>query len=142
MAEIVWHQHYDSIVGCTQITYMLEKFQSETAIKSQLAEKYSYFILSFNGKDVGYYSITNKDEGLLISKIYVMPEYQGRGFGSLALDYIKENTNVERIWLTVNKMNKNSIGFYRKNSFAITDEIVTDIGSGFVMDDFIMEFRC
>jgi len=43
------------------------------------------------------------------------------------------------VFLTVNKNNRPAIRAYEKNGFAITDSVVTDIGQGFVMDDYIMK---
>lgn len=45
----------------------------------------------------------------------------------------------KKIQLTVNKHNINSINAYKKWGFKTIDSVVTDIGSGFVMDDYIME---
>ena len=44
------------------------------------------------------------------------------------------------IQLTVNKYNTNTISAYKKWGFEIIDSVVTDIGEGFVMDDYIMEW--
>jgi len=41
--------------------------------------------------------------------------------------------------LGVNRFNEKAIRAYRRNGFAIREELKTDIGGGFVMDDFIME---
>lgn len=46
---------------------------------------------------------------------------------------------LESIYLTVNKNNTNTISAYIKLGFEIVDSIITDIGSNFVMDDYIME---
>jgi len=40
--------------------------------------------------------------------------------------------------LAVNKKNAKAIAAYRKHGFAIRESAVTDIGSGFVMDDYVM----
>ena len=42
------------------------------------------------------------------------------------------------LWLTVNRNNTGSIAFYERMGFRKTDELVTDIGNGFVMDDWRM----
>ena len=47
-----------------------------------------------------------------------------------------KNKGVSFIWLTVNKKNTNSISAYQKMGYKIIEEIVTDIGEGYVMDDF------
>ena len=41
----------------------------------------------------------------------------------------------------MNRFNEKAIGAYRRNGYAIRQELKTDIGGGFVMDDFIMEKR-
>ena len=43
------------------------------------------------------------------------------------------------IYLTVNKQNLISISVYEKLGFLRARDLVTDIGSGFVMDDYVME---
>ena len=43
------------------------------------------------------------------------------------------------IYLTVNKYNSGSIEVYKKLGFTVADQVVTDIGGGYVMDDYIME---
>ena len=43
--------------------------------------------------------------------------------------------------LTVNKGNTDSIAVYLKSGFVVREEAVFDIGSGYVMDDYVMEKR-
>ena len=40
--------------------------------------------------------------------------------------------------LTVNKHNRNAIAAYGKYGFRVAESVVKDIGSGFVMDDYVM----
>ncbi len=44
------------------------------------------------------------------------------------------------VYLTVNK-NNSSYNIYRHLGFEVIDSVVTDIGEGFVMDDYVMERR-
>ena len=39
---------------------------------------------------------------------------------------------------SVNKRNQQALGAYRRYGFVIREEVVVDIGGGFVMDDYIM----
>jgi ribosomal protein S18 acetylase RimI-like enzyme len=43
--------------------------------------------------------------------------------------------------LQVNKRNEKAIKLYRRSGFAIREEVVVDIGGGFVMDDYVMAKR-
>lgn len=45
---------------------------------------------------------------------------------------------IETPVLNVNKRNEASIAFYRHCGFAVREEVVIDIGNGFVMDDYVM----
>jgi ribosomal protein S18 acetylase RimI-like enzyme len=47
--------------------------------------------------------------------------------------------NQEALLLNVNK-NNNAQYFYNKLGFIISKEEVIDIGNGYVMDDYVMEF--
>ena len=53
---------------------------------------------------------------------------------------IAKDFGYSSIKLTVNKNNKKTIDAYLKYRLAIIDKAVTDIGNGFVMDDYIMEY--
>jgi ribosomal protein S18 acetylase RimI-like enzyme len=53
-------------------------------------------------------------------------------------DKVSENDN-ERIILNVNKHNA-ARNFYESQGYRVYDEGVFDIGNGFVMDDYMMEF--
>lgn len=72
----------------------------------------------------------------------MVPESKGKGLGKFALNYLKnhvsENDN-ERIILNVNKYN-NAKDFYESQGFKVYEEGVFDIGNGYVMDDYLMEF--
>ena len=43
------------------------------------------------------------------------------------------------IWLTVNKYNDHTIDVYRHRGFQTVRSQVSDIGNGYVMDDYVME---
>lgn len=49
--------------------------------------------------------------------------------------------NLNKIWLTVNKRNFRSIDVYKHFGFETVREEYTDIGAGYVMDDYIMELK-
>jgi len=142
LARIIWQQHYVPIIGANQVEYMLDKYQSVAAIKQQLNEAAQYFIICYQDKAVGYISFIKKQDVLFLSKIYILDSYRGKGLGKSAMAFIKASAiklGLVKIALTVNKYNTNSIKAYKKMGFDNIGEIVTDIGNGFVMDDYILE---
>ncbi|MCB0462931.1 MAG: GNAT family N-acetyltransferase [Flavobacteriaceae bacterium] len=143
LAKVIWTEHYTPIIGTDQVNYMLKKFQSEKAIKNQIANNgYKYFIICNTNSPIGYLSIKKEKASLFLSKIYIDKANRGKGIGKVAMRFIIEQAislNCKKIYLTVNKYNTNSIMAYQKIGFKIIEELVIDIGNGFIMDDYKME---
>lgn len=144
LAKDIWNQHFPGIIGQEQVDYMLGKFQSIEALQSQMASGYEYHMALSGDEPVGYLGlIPNHPEGkLMISKIYVKDSSRGSGLGRTLLAFSKERaleSDSNSIWLTVNRDNTQAIEWYKRRGFVVMDEVKKDIGSGFLMDDFIME---
>ena len=141
LADVIWREHYIPIVGKQQIDYMLGKYQSAIAIEEQVANGFEYFLTTFGKTPVGYISIKKEVESLFLSKIYILSVYRGKKIGKAAMAFIEEKAEdykLKSIRLTVNINNTNSIKTYEKLGFVNIGPLVTDIGNGFVMDDYQM----
>lgn len=144
LASEIWNEYWTVILEQAQIDYMVEKFQSFNSIKNQIEnDRYIYNILEDSGNIIGYFGVSVKDDYLFLSKLYIKKDFRGLGCGKQAFNKIKQiaqQYNKKSIQLTVNKHNINTIKAYEKWEFIEIDAVVTDIGNGFVMDDYIMEF--
>ncbi len=140
LARETWTEHYVPIIGAAQVEYMLEKFQSEAAIALQMAaEGYEYYLVP----DAGYLALVpdRANKRVLLSKIYVKSAQRGTGLGRALVEFAAARCGelgCHELWLTVNRNNTGSIAFYERMGFRKTNEMVTDIGNGFVMDDWRM----
>jgi len=144
LASIIWNEYYVSLLSQKQIDYMLEQFQSVQAIREQIKQGYQYYFIEHEGSAMGYAAVKQEQKSLFLSKLYVKKEWRGQGYGKAALQLITEmaaKRKLQSIWLTVNRYNASSITVYERFGFSIIDEQVADIGSGYVMDDFIMELK-
>ena len=123
---------------------MLDKFQSIPAITKQISDEgYLYFFIVADNKEVGYIALVpdQASDKMMLSKIYVSKDARGTGAGTAALNFAKElcrQHGISKLWLTVNRHNSDTINWYKKNGFSVDEEVVSDIGNGFVMDDYIM----
>lgn len=144
MGRQIWRRHYTPIIGEKQVAYMIERFQSEEAVRRQLEqEHYLYYFLTLNGQRAGYMGIQPGPEGVYLSKLYILEEFRGHGLAKAAFHFLIDLCKCNhwpKIWLTVNKYNPGSIAAYEKLGMTRTREQVADIGGGFVMDDYIYEF--
>ncbi len=143
LALEIWHQHYVPIIGRKQVDYMIGKFQSRQAIEQQIASGQEYFLLELAGSAQGYFAIERQpaQQRLFLSKLYVRASARGRGLGRIALDFMEllcKTSALNCIWLTVNKHNP-AVGTYGRLGFRNVGAIVTDIGEGYVMDDYRLE---
>lgn len=142
LAKNIWTEHYIPITGKPQVSYMLEKFQSASAIKQQIHEGSQYFLIVADTSEIGYISIKKEADSLFLSKLYLLKSKRGKGFGKKAIDFIETKAKIlgcNSISLTVNKNNTNSIKAYESIGFKNMGAITMDIGNDFVMDDFKME---
>jgi ribosomal protein S18 acetylase RimI-like enzyme len=74
--------------------------------------------------------------------LYLLPSSQGNGVGKALLLEVAKRAREARqksLVLNVNKQNKKAIDFYRVLGFVTIRQEVNDIGSGYVMDDDVME---
>lgn len=144
LADVIWHECFKVILTRNQIDYMVDKFQSYTAInKAVQSDGYVYYMAYCDDDLCGYCGVRKEDNGdLFISKVYVRSDMRKKGvatafFNRLSTDFL----NSSRWHLTVNKYNTQAIDTYKKRGFKVVRSLVTDIGGGFVMDDYIMERR-
>ena len=142
LASSIWHEYWTCLLSAEQIDYMVENFQSENAIKEQIEkENYTYYFIKSDNDNAGYFGISDKADYLFLSKLYIKKDYRHKGVGTQAFEKIKQLAGEKPVKLTVNKYNTNTIKAYEKWGFKTIDAVVTDIGSGFVMDDYIMEYK-
>ena len=144
LAREIWSDHYTPIIGAGQVAYMLDKFQSAAAIAGQIAHRHHwYFLIRFDNRAVGYIGLERRGAVLFLSKLYLKKSMRGKGLGRRAVNFVHAfagEQGLSTIRLTVNKHNAAAIAAYERTGFTRTGEVVTDIGGGYVMDDYVFEF--
>lgn len=145
LAQEIWTEHFPPIIGMAQTVYMIETFQSAKAVSHQLREEgYRYYLLRAGSDWIGYTAVHPEPEyhRMFLSKIYIRKSFRGRGHSRTTMNFIADlcrDSGLNMIYLTVNKRNLSSIAVYEKLGFVRARELVTEIGNGFVMDDYVME---
>ena len=145
LAEKIWHECFVGIISEEQIDYMVEKFQSYSSMSEQISNQgYSYHAVRDNGELCGYIGVKPEDGSrFFLSKLYLRKDKRNRGVASQMLEKVFSEAKAagkSSVYLTVNKHNRHAIDVYIKKGFRMISDTVTDIGSEFVMDDYIMEY--
>ncbi len=147
LADEIWHEYWPALIGPDQTDYMVDQFQSLEAIRRDMAENaYEYWLLQAadDGRTVGYTGghVEPETNRFFISKIYLRAEERGCGFASATVRFYEDlcrARGLAAMYLTVNKHNDLGIRAYRAKGFETIESVETDIGSGFIMDDYVME---
>lgn len=142
-AKEIWNEYFITLISQAQIDYMVDKFQSPSALTKAIHEDhYTYYTVCDHEIPIAYCGIQVQNKRLFLSKLYVKKAYRKQGISSLLMNRCIEYAlqhHCDVIYLTCNKHNENSLAMYQHKGFVIVDAQETDIGNGFIMDDYILE---
>lgn len=153
LADAIWRQHYGEIISTAQIDYMLAGRMSDESLRNYVQTPDRWLeVLRAAGTPVGYCASEvaampgdgSDPATMKLGQLYVLASYRGMGLGRLMLGHVEgraSDLGKTVLWLQVNKKNTGAIGFYKAAGFEVVREAVFDIGSGFVMDDYVMAKR-
>jgi ribosomal protein S18 acetylase RimI-like enzyme len=142
LAGRIWRAHYPSIIAPAQIEYMLQWMYSLPQLEQDVQRGVVYELLYDGDHAIGFCGYEEVEGELKLHKLYVEVTEHGRGLGTLLLKHVEDEARrrgLQTLVLGVNKRNAKAIRAYERNGFTVRKEIVTDIGGGFVMDDYLYE---
>lgn len=144
LAHMIWPQVYPGIISQEQIDYMLRLRYNLEVLTSDVESKgVRYALIHHQKLAVGFVAFEPRiaDGESFLHKLYILPEAAGKGIGAAALNWVSEQSkalDLKQVRLLVNKHNHQAVRAYLRNGFVFEKDVVTDIGDGFVMDDFSM----
>ncbi len=144
VAGVIWRAHYPGIITRDQIEYMLERGYALPALEGFLgADGRGLELATVDGELAGFaaWYVTEDRSEAKLDKLYVLQSRQRLGLGGRLIARVGELAHAagaRTLVLNVNKHNSLAIRAYEKHGFAIREAVIADIGSGFVMDDYVM----
>ena len=143
MADTIWRECYKGILSDEQIEYMVDKYQSDNVVtKKMINEGYEYYLLNNGVNVIGFVSFLKDGNKLLLTNLYILEVYREKGYCKLVIDKVIkkcQDTDIDRVRITLNKMNEQGIKFWSNLGFTKIEENVQDIGNGFVIDNYLLE---
>jgi len=135
-----WISTYADSLSHDTVERITSNWHSKKALSFQMRNPSIHFIIARN-VDINILGLASVREDskdtIYMSRLYVLPVYQGQGIGSRLTDHaIKMFPRVKRIRLSVEEMNQKAIQFYLNRGFVNVDERALMIG-----DDVISTFE-
>ena len=138
----IWPATYLSILTQEQLDYMIAMMYNTEELTKQLTSNHTFLLIWDGERAIGFAGYSPKEEAGMykLNKIYLHPDYQGKGAGKFLLNIVMNEvkaTGAQVLELNVNKYNKARY-FYEKIGFEVYEEKDIDIGNGYWMNDFVM----
>lgn len=139
LANKIWPISFKNILSESQIKNMLEKIYSIENLTYEMEKLNHVFWIAVDGDEpLGYVSAYEENNNIWIKKLYILPEKQGKGYGShlikVAVNHFK---NIKAVCLFVNSENKSAQIFYKAKGFDVIDTKSVKMGD-YDFIDFIM----
>lgn len=101
------------------------------------------FWVTMGGKRAGFvaYRLNGVNRLMRLSKLYLHPDYWGRGLGGWVLRSVSAaaiGAGAEGMDLFVFRQNLRAIKAYQRAGFSVAREELTDLGGGVIYDDLVM----
>ncbi|MGD6802816.1 GNAT family N-acetyltransferase [Rossellomorea aquimaris] len=129
VAEISWNDTYKDIIPLEiQQRFLSSAYNDEMMLKR--LEASCLYIAETDGLIAGFANFSKvKEEGEVeLGAIYLLPEHQGKGAGTLLLnkgaDAVKD---IKKIFINVEKENHKGINFYHAKGFKAVSEFQDDL---------------
>ncbi len=142
LAHKIWPKVYCNMISSEQIDYMLNWMYSIETLQTNINNGHQFYLGKENAEVLGFMGIqiNYTPNEMKLHKLYVQADCHGKGIGKALIEKAKsiaKENQQKAIVLQVNRENP-AVSFYKKLGFEINKLEVSDIGGGFVMDDYIM----
>ncbi|MGG3662507.1 N-acetyltransferase family protein [Bacillus gobiensis] len=142
VAEITWNYTYKELIP-EEIQYkFLKKAYSDEALEKRVEG--SLFLVAQKDKEIiAFANFFNMDENAELAAIYVLPELQGVGIGTLLLNegVFNLGKKTKRLYVDVEKGNESGENFYKSKGFKVVKEFEDNfLGHNLKTVQMVLEF--
>lgn len=141
LARKILHKFYDPVIPKEHTSYFINKYQTAKAIEAQVKDGHLYYVLEYDGLNVGYLGIIRKSNTLLLDKLYILEAYRGKKIGKKAIEFthkFAEKLELTKIELIVHKSNQKSIEFYKRMGYTSLGIVPNHFETGQLIENYQM----
>jgi GNAT superfamily N-acetyltransferase len=122
--------------------YLVESSHTAIALAAQATQGYRHYRVEVDEVLAGYFALHERGDGIMVlSHLYLRPDFRGKGLGQQVMEFVHREAvelRVAGIELLVLRKNIGVVNFYQRNGYAIAKEVLTPIGPGAELEDYLM----
>jgi ribosomal protein S18 acetylase RimI-like enzyme len=122
--------------------YLVDSGHTVSALGAQAAEGYRHYRVDVDGVLAGYFALHEREDGVMVlTHLYLRSDRRGQGLGQRVMEFVHREAvtvGVPAIELVVLRANIAAVSFYRRHGYLIEKEILTLIGPGAELEDYVM----
>ena len=156
LAQRIWRAYYPALISVDQIEYMLKRNYTVEMLRQNLADGQKVMLARQEGVIKGFMGLgelatmkhplqrgERTGEGCYyLHRCYLAPELHGKGAAQALFDAtLKQMPQVTLIRLQVHRRNVRAQAFYKRQGFRVVLEHDFDLGTGFLMQDYVMQWE-
>ena len=133
-AEDIFREYFSTLHGPEKVDYLVNHLLSIETLTTAIADEgYEYYFVDDgdSAEHVGFIGIRPDDGFLYLSKLYLVKDARGKGLGRAEFEFFR---------LTCARDNVASLDRYDHMGFKRIACVNNDIGGGFEMNDYLMEY--
>ena len=143
-AEGIFREYFSTLHSADKVEYLVNYLLSTESLTTAIADEgYEYYFVDDGDEHVGFIGIKPDDGYLFLSKLYLTKEVRGKGYGRSEFEFVKQRARdlgFERIRLTCARDNIASLDKYDHMGFKKIARVNSNVGGGFEMNDYVMEY--
>jgi GNAT superfamily N-acetyltransferase len=129
LARQIWPISYAGILTSGQIENLLMRIYSEENLQKEMRAGHVFWGAYDKNDLVGYASVYKEEETIWLKKLYVLPQLQGKGIGTLLMKTaVTALSPAKKLNLFVNCNNLPAQHFYERSGFACIEEVPVKMG--------------
>ncbi len=122
--------------------YLVESGHTVNTLGVQAAAGYRHYMVEVDGVLAGYFAMHEREDGMMVlTHLYLRSDRRGQGLGQRVMEFVHGEAvqrKVPAVELLVLRANVAAVNFYQRHGYVIEREVLTQIGPGAELEDYMM----
>ena len=145
LAREIWTERYREAYGSMELDYLLRTWQSPEAVRRQIDEEHmEYRLVCYDGAEVGYVALLEKEGALWVYHAYLLGEYHGNRTVAGMLEFVERECaarGLARVYAVVDRKNSRALGYCERLGLRLLERRTWEACPGFPVELCVFEME-